>query len=929
MNRKHLPWYLSAALFLTMGASQSLAQKIDTEYVKRLRQYTTDEKFLPDAMLDIVDHPSIPSPLKHFGEIAGAPNIQHGTKDIYGYFAALAKSSKKLQWVQIGTSEEGRPIHLAIIANEKTMGRLDHYKKQLALLADPRKVSKDEVAKVIDDAKPVYYLNGGLHSPETGSPEMLMELAYRLITSTSEKYKEISDNIIVVINPVSEPDGWDRQTDWYNRYGKHRKNYEDGGMRNPPYWGKYTVHDNNRDGIQVSQELTKATMRAYFEWHPTVLLDFHESLPLLYISTGTGPYNETIDPITINEWQLLANYETTELAKEQMPGVFSWAFYDGWNPGYLFWIANNHNSIGRFYETFGNAGSNTFLRDVSTTRFAGDLVTSREWYRPTPITPKVMWSYRNNLNFMMTGAIAGLSYAAQNAKNLLENFYLKGYNSWQKGLTESPRLYHIPGKQRDPHMVNYLVNNLLTHGIEVHEVTSGQNAGDYVVLLDQPYRNHAVNLLSIQKFPKDAKYPSYDDVAWTLGYMYGVDVKEQDRLDFPQNSLKLLEGPVDLKGKVVGSGSEHYIAYKAQSQVLPLLYELKNKHPQVKAYIYDEKINLGGGNSLDEGSLYFEGLTTAQAVELAAKFKLDLLASNQKAQAKGRLINLPKIAVYHSWAYTQDEGWVRFTFDQMGIPYTSINKDNLKKGNLRSQFDVVIVPRIRGAVSDFIHEIDPKWGPMPYTKTPEFPSHGYPMATDDMTGGPGFDGIAELSKFVMDGGVILPFDNSAMLVSQTGIGRELKVANTGNLNHPGSIVRVKKRQMDSKILYGYPEVFTIFKGNGPLLDVDASNKHMMVLQYSAQTPSSEIEYSGPIMGQPQSAQNSVSQVEEKYPASQYPYLVSGMVQNENHVLGKSAIFNVPMGKGKVIAFTFNPIHRYLNHSDMPMVWNTLINWDSL
>ncbi|MFX6250324.1 M14 family zinc carboxypeptidase, partial [Acinetobacter baumannii] len=85
-----------------------------------------------------------------------------------------------------------------------------------------------DVNQIIKTAKPVFYLNGGLHSTEMGSPEMLMELAYRLITSNTDEIRKIRDNIIVIINPVSEPDGRDKQVDWYYRYSKARINFDDG-----------------------------------------------------------------------------------------------------------------------------------------------------------------------------------------------------------------------------------------------------------------------------------------------------------------------------------------------------------------------------------------------------------------------------------------------------------------------------------------------------------------------------------------------------------------------------------------------------------------------------------------------------------------------------------------------------------------------------
>lgn len=905
----------------------SKAQVVDQTYNERIKEYTTDARFLPPSVLNLLDHPAVPSPLKHFGDIAGAPNVQHNTKEIYGYFETLAKASPYLDFIRIGTSEEGRPIHLAIICDEETMAKLDHYKAQLALLADPRKLDEKDLPAILDDAKPVYFINGGLHSPETGSPEMLTELAYRLITDEGEGITRIRKNVITLINPISEPDGWDRQTDWYYRYGIHRKSADDPNGR-PPFWGKYTVHDNNRDGIQVSQELTKAVYRAYFEWQPTVFLDLHESMPLLYISSGTGPYNENIDPITVNEWHLLSQYEATDLAVEGLPGVFTWGFYDGWYPGYLFWIANNHNSNGRFYETFGNAGSNTFLRDITGRNFAGDPADSRQWYRPDPATSQVMWSIRNNLNYMQAGVLSALRYASINGRSMLANFYRKGLNSYTKGKTEKLKAYVIPHEQRDPAMAAYLVNQLRVQGIEVHKATSGQHAGDYVVLLDQPYRNLAVMLFEKQFFPKDAKYPSYDDVAWQLNYIYGVDVHSQDSVGYQLSDLRLLEEDVKVEGAVVGSGARYVINYKAQNAVIGALYKIQGLGGRIKLFVLDDAYVLGA-DSLGAGSVVIEGLSASQAGELVKEFGFDLIATDASITVKQHEVSLPRVAVYQSWAYTQDEGWVRYTLEQYGIPYTSIHKDHVKAGGLKDKFDVILIPRLRGSVSDFIHEIDSKLGPMPYTKTADYPSHGFPASTDDMTGGPGFLGLAEFMKFVESGGVIVPMDNSAMMVTQAGIGRDLSIKNTPGLLHAGSIVQAKARNSGSKILYGYPALFPIFRGSAPVLQVDKKNRDMIVLQYGAQDAKEDQEYTGPIMGVAPATTEAKEKKTEQYPVKEYPYVISGMVKNEEAIVGQGAIFNVPVGKGHVVAFTFNPLHRFLNHHDMPLVWNTLINWDNL
>ncbi|SEL92887.1 M14 family zinc carboxypeptidase [Parapedobacter koreensis] len=921
-------WLLAAAICCSGGLA--IGQPIDRAYNEKIRAYTTDARFLPSSVLDLVDDPAAPSPLDHFGEIIGAPGIMHNTTEIYGYFKALADHSPRVEMTRLGVSEEGRDMHLIVIADEQTIQQLAAYKARLAQLADPRKITREEAMAIIGKAKPVYYLNGGLHSPETGSPEMLMELAYRLATDTSQAIAAVRERVITVINPVSEPDGWDKMRDWYYRYSKQRTDWDDGMPARPPYWGKYVVHDNNRDGIQVTQELSKAAIRAYFEWYPTVFLDLHESVPLLYISTGTGPYNPDTDPVTVNEWQLLAQHEMTQLSAQGLPGVFTWAFFDGWHVEYLGWVANNHNSIGRFYETFGNAGANTFLRDLADGRYAGKPATAREWYRPDPATEKVLWSFRNNINYMQAGAIAALQYAATNGATLLENFYQKGVKAVEKGKTGSVKAFAIPAKQRDPAMAAYLVNQLLIQGIEVHQVTQGEGIGDYVVLLDQPYGPFAKTLLSKQQYPKDAEHPPYDDVAWTFGLLFGVDVQELAEPKYERANLQLLDKEVVHRGKVVGSGAYYYLPYKAQNTVLAALYWLQKQRPSASvALIEEDRVVPGGLDSIPAGSIVFEGISSDDATAIATAFGLDLVASASKVEARQRPVTLPRVAVYHSWAYTQDEGWTRYTLEQRGIPYTSINKDHLKAGNLREQFDVILVPRLRGGVTDFIHEIDRKYGPMPYTKTDEYPAHGFPDATDDITGGPGFEGVANLQAFAEQGGIIVTMDNSSMMVAGTGIGGELGVKPTSRLFHPGSVVQARVKQRGNPVFYGYPELFPVFRGNGPVLAVEKRYRQdMLLLQYGAQTAKVDEPYRGPILGLP-AQENTPIEAATAVDASKYPYVLSGMVRNEDEIIGEGAIFDVPVGKGRLLAFTFDPLHRYQNHHDAPLVWNILINWDHL
>ena len=185
-----------------------------------------------------------------------------------------------------------------------------------------------------------------------------MELAYRLAVSETPMIKEIRKNSVVMLTPVLDVDGRERVVDLY----RYRKANPDKPEIPLVYWGHYVAHDDNRDGMTLSLQLSKALTKTWLEYKPLVFHDLHESVPYLYISTGTGPYNAWVDPILIDEWHMLAYNEVNEMTKRGVPGVWTHGFYDGWSPSYGFMVANGHNGIGRFYETFSGGGADTGIR---------------------------------------------------------------------------------------------------------------------------------------------------------------------------------------------------------------------------------------------------------------------------------------------------------------------------------------------------------------------------------------------------------------------------------------------------------------------------------------------------------------------------------------------------------------------------------------
>ena len=924
------------------GPEPWLPDRPEPGSVEKIREYTTAPEYLPESVSYVPDSEMVPSPTKVLGHLAGAPDELSRVADVHGYFRRLSEASDRVQTEVIGTSEEGREILLALISEPENLANLDRYKEVTARLADPRRTSREEARRLADEGKVFYWLTGGLHSGETGSPEMLMELAYRLAVSEKPEIQAIRRNAIVLITPVTEPDGRDRVVDWYYRHVRGRKMpYEElREIIGPPYWGHYVFHDNNRDGMQVTQALSRAIHGTYYDFHPQVMHDLHESLPLLYIMTGYGPYNRAIDPVTISEWTQLGYHEAGALAAQGLPGVWTWGFFDGWWPGYLNSVANTHHSVGRFYETFGNNSAGTYDRDLSQSRFVGKPVTDVQWYRPWPPAKKLRWSLRNNTNYMEAGVLAALEYAALHRRELLENFWTKGERSLARGRTEAPYAWVFPPEQRDPARLSYLINQLRQQRIEVHRLSGEAKIGDkawpagtYVVRMDQPYRDLAVNLLEEQKFPADEPNPPYDDVAWTWPLLYGVageQVADRKILDAAMEPVTADAVP---EGRVEGAGEVFLLRDTGQTSLLEARV-LLGTH-QVDAA---EAAFTAGGVSYPPGSWIVQAPREA-VEEVARRTGLSFTAAAALPDVRRHLLDLPRLGLLHSWIDTQDAGWARYTFDRGKIPYTLINDDDLKRGGLAGRFDVILFPETGGSLTDLVHGFDPKFGPLAYTRTPEFPSQGVPDASEDITGGMGFEGLLNLQKFLQEGGVLIAIGNAGTLPVEGGLVRGAFPAPAGGLNNPGSELRAKVVRPEHPIVYGYEALPGVFRGNGPLFDVPRYERARVVLQFGTKEEEKdenddkdkakdEIEEEDLEAGTAPAAPAPAAKPEE--PKKEDNRLVlSGFVKGEDAINGKPAILDLPAGKGRVILFAFNPLHRYLNLADFRFLYNALLNWNDL
>src|SRR3954471_20531148 len=187
----------------------------------------------------------------------------------------LWKAEPRVKVFSIGTTEEGREMIAVAVASERLLAQLDENRARLAKLADPRTINLDdaEADRLVAQSTPVYYITGTIHSPETGSPTALMELAYRLAVDESPYVRNIRDNLVTLITPIVEVDGRDREVDVFRWHMAHPSD----GYVPLVYWGKYVGHDNNRDAMGLTLNLSRNVLDTYIGWKAQVIHDLHES----------------------------------------------------------------------------------------------------------------------------------------------------------------------------------------------------------------------------------------------------------------------------------------------------------------------------------------------------------------------------------------------------------------------------------------------------------------------------------------------------------------------------------------------------------------------------------------------------------------------------------------------------------------------------
>jgi len=815
---------LSASLWLAALSTSTLAQK-------------------PNGRPAAVS--TIPSPKAVLGFAPADDRTVADWSQITGYFNQLDKASDRVVVQSLGQSTLKRPMIVAIISARENILALDKYKDIQQQLADPRKVSNTLVRdRLIATGKTVVAVSCSIHSTEIVASQMSMQLAYDLATAQDADTKEILQNTILLLIPSPNPDGVDIVANWYRK--SLGTPYE--GREPPELYHHYAGHDDNRDWFMLNLRETQLITRLlWHDWFPEIVYDVHQqgsNGSRFFIPPFFDPPNPNIDPLLLRQVGLIGHKVAADLQSAGFKGVLTNALYDTWWHGGFRTAPYFHNSIGILSE----AASARLMTPATVTSDQLARSSTRGMRNASEVTtnfpdpwPGGSWHPRNIMAMELVAARGILSLAAKYRTEYLSNFYQLGRKNIESPIQPNqPIAYLIPaGRSRDE-AVAKLVGSLIDQGIEVFRLDNELHVSFGPQVLQRTnavseklgtYRTIIANTASMQEVPAGS---------------YIVFLSQPQRT----NVAALFE-PQIYPNRLIGTG-EAERPYDVAGWTLPL--QLGVDAPAVvsiRETAAERKLTL---------------------LKNENEVRSDLALTPRKSDAspiKNPIPQMVRVGIYKGSIGNMDEGWTRYVFDTFNVPYESIKDTDVKGGNLKSKYDVVLLPSQRSR-----EIID---GNAAGTLPAEY------------TGGIGEGGVANLKEFVNNGGTLICFDAACELpIKQFSL--------------PLTNVIEGLRSSD-------------FYCPGSIVSLDLDNRNPITSTLPVNLPAYFINSSA------FSTTDANVRVVARYAKDNV--LRSGWLLGEDKLRGQIALAEVRLGKGRVVLFAFRPQHRGQTWGTLPLLWNSI------
>jgi hypothetical protein len=698
---------------------------------------------------------------------------------IRAYFEKLDQESPKLKLLTIGETTLKKPMIMAVITSEENMAKLDRYREITHRLRDPRPTSVDEARKLAKEGKAILLICCSIHATEIAASQMSMELAYNLVAGkTPFDAKKVLDDVIVLLIPSSNPDGNQMVVDWYKKYLGTK--YEAGSM--PWLYHYYAGHDDNRDFYMLNlPETRNITKVLYQDWLPQIEIDEHQAGSTgarLFLPPYMDPPIPNVQPLLWRGVNLLGASMCYDLQKNGKSGVVNGRSYTGWYIGACDDTVWLHNVIG-------------ILSEMASVRLASPIFIepneiSRSYYEKRmdflDPWPGGWWRLRDIVDYELTYSQSLIRAASLLKEDFLFNFYQMNKNSIENVDRHQPYAFVIPARQHDYLTMLKMLDVLVLGGVEIQQakadfVADGKlyGAGSFVVKMAQPYKPYAWALLEKQKYPDIRQYPGgppeppYDNAAWTLPLQMGVACDQVDN-PFEAKLEKIAKVPYPAVPPNQGGGA--YIVLNSQLNAsYPMAFALLKGNSEAyrtKTKTMKKGLEIPAGSFIIKNSAEIKKTLPA----LLEKYHMTVIDLDDAADIAKAPVKFHRVGLYQSWRGNMDEGWTRYVFDDLGIPFKTLHNEDIKgtkekKIDLRADYDVIVFADENANTIKGDRGAGARGGPA----APGAPAGGGPRGGASTTppeyqGGIGQEGVDALKAFVEKGGILVTLNQACGLPMQ-------------------------------------------------------------------------------------------------------------------------------------------------------------------
>ncbi|MFC1783084.1 M14 family metallopeptidase [Planctomycetota bacterium] len=854
----------------------------------------------------------VTSPEEHFGFKPGADFKLLTYEQAIGYFELIAGQTDRMQIFDMGPTSQGRRMKYAVISSAENLRQLNRYKDINRRLTLVRELNDREARRLAEQGKAIVWIDGGLHASECAPTQLLPILAYDLITGRTARMENIRDNVVTLI-VFANPDGMTIVSDWYMK--NVGTPYEVSSV--PWLYHKYAGHDNNRDSFMgnlvETQNMNQATSQ---EWFPTILYNQHQTGPFparIWIPPDSEPTNPNVHPLIIRWKNLIGSAMGKSFDQNNQPGAISRVKYDSWYPGYATQVAEGRNTISILTETQ--------LYKYATPKYfsTGDFPAEHRdltvgVFYPTPWQGG-WWRLGDAVTYNHTACLSILDVAAKYRDEFLYDKYRMGKDTIERFENEPPYGWIIPPDQTDQNTTALMLNRLMLNGVEIYTadeefyhdgITYPQ--GSYLLSTSQPFGLFLKNMFEKQDYPDLRRYSHlwqglvsmetwqggplrpYDGVGWTLPLQLGVRYKEISRpLDVDKTLITQAQAPA---GTFTGRGGK-YIFTHSDNNSFKALYRILQEGGKVSWA--NESFTLGE-TEYPSGTFMVEAdsISSRLLQRIASDTRISMQAGNVSVESTP--LRRPRIALYKSWTASMDAGWITYIFDQFGYEYHSLVNAEVKTGNLRDRFDVIVLAD-QGA-SQIID------------------GHKKGTIPPDYAGGIGPEGVENLKTFVEQGGTLICNKASCGLAVTTfnlPIKNVLQGVSSDEFNCPGSILKLDF-DTEHPLAFGMPQRGVAYFSGAQVFEIEngAGEKEQTSTKAIVETREKQPE---------KAPAKPLPKIVARYPDE--PLLLSGWMIGDDKIRDRPAVLDTPVGKGKVVLFGFNVHNRAQSYTTFKLLFNAL------